>query len=112
MFSANLVTESILPFADCLGREKNYDGQVELMQGKILEVPILKECPLSYELEVKKTIPLNGSDIFICRIRNTLASNAILVDTKHYDLKKSDSVLVSQNSYFGLDKNKNLGRWK
>lgn len=48
--SANLVTESMLPFADYLGHKKGYDdkeisNEVELISGTSLQVPILKESP-------------------------------------------------------------------
>ena len=117
IFSANLVTESMLPLVDYLGHRKGYDGKevselTGLMPGTVLNVPVLKESPLSYELEVKKTVPLNGSDIFICSIRNTLAANTILVDINHYDLKRSVPVVVSLNRYFGLAEKENLGGWK
>lgn len=117
VFSANLVTESMLPFADYLGHKKGYDdkeisNEVELISGTVLQVPILKESPLSYELEVKKVIQLNGSDIFICKIRNVLASNSIVVDTNHHDLLKTSPALVSINSYLGLEKKGDLGDWK
>lgn len=117
VFSANLVTEAMLPFADYLGHRKGYEGKeildrVQLIQGEILQVPIIKDSPLNYELQVKKIIPLNGSDIFICSIRNVLASNSIVVDTNNHDLMKTSPALVSLNSYFGLEKKGNLGDWK
>ncbi|MBU4439957.1 MAG: flavin reductase [Acetobacterium sp.] len=117
VFSANLVTETILPIADYLGHKNGYDGKeitklAELIPGEVLNVPILQESPMSYELEVKKTIALNGSDIFICRIANTLASNEIVVDSHQHRLEKESPALVSQNSYYGLEKKGNLGDWK
>lgn len=117
VFSANLVTESMLPMADYLGHKKGYDGKeiselTSLIPGKILNVPIVEKSPLSYELEVKRTISLNGSDIFICRIANTLVSNDIIVKSTHHDLGKADPALVSQNSYYGLEKKSSLGDWK
>lgn len=37
-----------------------------------MDVPVLDQSPWVFELEVKQTIPLDDSDIFICKIRNTL----------------------------------------
>ena len=39
--------------------------------GQVLNVPTIVESPVSFELEVKKAIPMgDGSDIFLCLIRN------------------------------------------
>ena len=77
VFSANLVTESLLPLADYLGKTSGYDREkmntpIEVERGKVLPVPILKNSPWIYELEVNRSIPLDGSDLFICKIRNLL----------------------------------------
>lgn len=82
VFSANLVTESMLPIADYLGNTEGYmagkmDIPLEIEKGKVLNVPILKNSPWVFELEVNKTIPLDGSDIFICKIRNTIVAKEL-----------------------------------
>ncbi len=45
--------------------------------GAVLPVPVLRDCPWVFELEVKQTIPLDDSDVFICKIRNVLADKAL-----------------------------------
>ena len=82
VFSANLVTEPLLPLADYLGKKSGYeqgkmDIPVETEQGAVLPVPILKKSPWIYELEVSRSIPLNGSDLFICKIRNLLIAKEL-----------------------------------
>ena len=82
VFSANLVTEKLLPLADYLG---NTDGRtrgkmnipIEVECGKVLNVPTLRESPWVFELEVTQSIPLNDSEIFICKIRNTLVAKEL-----------------------------------
>lgn len=117
VFSANLVTETLLPYVDYLGTLKEYDtnkrvNEIKLKQGEVFNVPVLQDSPLNYELEVKKTITLSGSDIFICRIRNAIGSSEIIVNQNAYDLSKVNPVIVSQNSYFGLNKLGNFGEVK
>lgn len=78
VFSANLVSEELLPLADYLGRREGYDPDkmkvdAAISKGRVLEVPVLDLSPWIFELEVKKTVQLDDGDIFICRIRNTLA---------------------------------------
>jgi len=79
VFSANLVTESLLQLADYLGNTEGYkkgkmDIPIEIEKGAVLDVPVLKNSPWVFELEVKQEIPLDGSDVFICRVRNTLVA--------------------------------------
>jgi len=76
-FSANLVTEVLLPLADYMGNNSGHNPEkmntpINLSRGKVLDVPVLNDSPLVYELEVDKHIPMaDNSDVFICKIRNT-----------------------------------------
>ena len=77
VFSANLVSEQLLPLADyygCICGRTTPDKMKSLPTvewGQVLDVPTIAESPVSFELEVKKAIPMgDGSDIFLCLIRN------------------------------------------
>jgi len=83
IFSANLVTEPLVPLADYLGHNpgrssKKMEAPIAIERGAVLDVPVLKDSPWVYELEVKKTIPLLGNTVFLCKIRNTLVSKALM----------------------------------
>ena len=52
------------------GTFQNMD--VAISKGRVLAVPILEESPWIFELEVKQTVPLDDSEIYLCKIRNTL----------------------------------------
>lgn len=76
-FSANLVTEELLPLANYWGNKSGYDPDkmrvdAAISRGCVLDVPILDESPWSFELEVSRTVRLDDSEIYICKIRNTL----------------------------------------
>lgn len=97
IFSANLVTESILPLADYLGNNPGYISDkmkrpIDLERGAVLDVPVIKNSPWVYELEVKQSVPLDGNEIFICRIRN------VLVDKELTDPSKSPQDCVKNIS--------------
>ncbi len=77
VFSANMVSEELLPLANYFGSKEGYNPEkmnveVAISKGKVLDVPVLDLSPWVFELEVKQTVKLDGSDIFICKIRNTL----------------------------------------
>ena len=82
IFSANMVSESLLPLADYLGNTEGYtEGKMniplEAERGRVLNIPVLKNSPWVFELEVTRELALKGSDVFICRIRNTLAEKEL-----------------------------------
>ena len=88
VFSANLVTESNLALSDYFGTADGHDADkmdvpFAWERGHVLDVPVLTDCPFSFELEVERVIPLNeeeGIRVFLCRIRNVL-KDAALVDS-------------------------------
>jgi len=115
VFSANLVTESLLPLADYLGNTKGYtqgkmDFPLEVEQGRILPVPVLKNSPWIFELEVSQDISLKGSNVFICKIRNTLIAKELNDKTSNLETQMalcSPVVWTSSSEhgdYFSLNK--------
>lgn len=83
VFSANLVSEELLPLANYFGNREGYDPakmriDAAISKGRILDVPVLDQSPWVFELEVKKTVALQGGDIFICTIRNTLVEEKLV----------------------------------
>ena len=82
VFSANLVSESMLPLADYLGNTDGYkagkmDIPIETERGAVLDVPVLKDSPWVFELEVKQSILLDDSEVLLCKIRNTLVAKEL-----------------------------------
>ena len=120
MFSANLVSEQLLPLADyygCTYGRTTPDKMKRLPAvewGQVLDVPTIAESPVSYELEVKKEIPMgDGSDIFLCLIRNVTRDETLLdTEVPFTDrLRKAAPVLVpGENTYFSID-GRYLGKW-
>ena len=85
IFSANLVSEEMLPLADyygCVNGRENPDKMRILPtveQGQTLPVPTIAESPVSYELRVVQEIKLGGgSSVFLCRIAGVTAKEELL----------------------------------
>ena len=122
VFSANLVTEPLLPLADYLGNTEGYtqgkmDIPIEIERGAVLPVPILKNSPWIYELEISQTIPLTGSDLFICKIRNILIAKEPTDKSKSEEehIKKAAPVLwYGSGKYYSASSvaSGETGRWK
>lgn len=82
VFSANLVTESILPLADYMGNTDGHDASkmavdAVIENGRVLDVPVLTESPLAFELEAYRFIPLDDGVVMLCRVRNVLVDEAL-----------------------------------
>lgn len=120
VFSANLVSEQLLPLADYYGctygrttpDKMQYLPTVE--QGQVLDVPTIAESPVSFELEVKKTIPMgDGSDIFLCLIRNVTQDEKLLdmeVPFTERLLKAAPVFAPGEDTYSSID-GRYLGKW-
>ena len=85
VFSANLVSEQLLPLADYYGCTygRTTPDKMKCLPtvewGQVLDVPTIAESPVSFELEVKKVLPMgDGSDIFLCLIRNVTQDEQLL----------------------------------
>ena len=120
VFSANLVTEPLLPLADYYG---NVNGREmsdkmkrlpELERGKVLDVPIIIESPVNFELKVVSEKNLSpGCDLFVCRIENALIDERLkdssLPVIERLQLAQPVSTVAEETyvSFFGTE----LGKW-
>ncbi len=117
VFSAGLVTESLLPLADYLGTTDGRDPEkmnidVEIEKGRVLPVPVLAASPVTYELEVKQFIPMGDGEVMLCRIRNVLQDESLASGTGS-STEKLASIAPVQTTcerYFSWS-GSNLGAW-
>ncbi len=120
VFSANLVSESLLPLADYYGTVNGRETPDKMKrlptveQGQVLDVPTIAESPVSFELEVKREIHMgDGSDVFLCLIRNVTAKEDLLDRAVPFiDRLKSAAPVVTagEDTYVTLD-GRLLGKW-
>ena len=115
-FSANLVTEKLLPLADYFGNTSGSDPNkmhidVQIEQGKALDVPVLTDSPVCFELEVIDVYPQgNGSDVILSRIKSVLHDEELPEETAPEALQKIAPARALPGKYFGFD-GKFLGNW-
>ncbi len=117
VFSANLVTEDLLPLADYLGNTPGFSLKKKAMdfeteEGRILPVPVLKASPVAFELEVRQFIPLKDGEVMLCGIRNVLQED-LLADEAESSAKKLAAIAPVRTTckeYFGWD-GRSLGAW-
>lgn len=117
VFTANLVTESILPLADYFGTAEGYvpgkmDIQYKWEISPVLKVPVLSESPVVLELEAEDFIPRDGGEIMLCRIRNVLRDKELDDESVSIEekLRKIAPVNTTCMTYFSRDGHE-LGAW-
>ncbi|MDR0949965.1 MAG: flavin reductase family protein [Lachnospiraceae bacterium] len=116
VFSANLVTEELLPFADYLGTKEGFSGDkivpLETEKGAVLPVPILAKSPWIFELEVDKSILLDDGEVFLCKIRNVLADEMLCDESMSIEerIRTIAPISTTCETYFSWD-GKALGAW-
>ncbi len=120
VFSANLVSEQLLPLADYYGCTYGRTAPDKMKRlpavewGQVLDVPTVAESPVSYELEVKKTIPMgDGSDIFLCLIRNVTKDEKLLdiaVPFAERLMQAAPVLAPGESTYSSID-GRYLGKW-
>lgn len=123
VFSANLVTEPLLPLADYLGNNAGYttpgkmDIAVGIERGSVLPVPVLTDSPWVFELEVDRSIPLNGNEVFLCKMRNVLVAKELTDETKSAEERLkgiAPVVWIGAGPYFSVNPDAlgTVGDWK
>ncbi len=121
VFSANLVTEPLLPLADYYGSVSGRETPEKMKRlptvewGQVLDVPTVAESPVSFELEVKQEIPMgDGSDVFLCLIRNVTVEESLLNrEVPFLNRLKSAAPLIwtaGEETYVSMD-GRQLGNW-
>ncbi|MDE5867119.1 MAG: flavin reductase, partial [Lachnospiraceae bacterium] len=120
VFSANLVTEPLLPLADyygnTFGREMpdKMKRLPEVERGQVLNVPIITESPVNFELKVVSEQNLSpGCDLFVCRIENALIDERLKDSSmsviERLQIVQPVSTVAEETyvSFFGSE----LGKW-
>lgn len=118
VFSANLVTEKMLPLADYLGNSSGYDKSkmdfaLSVEKGAVLDVPILSCSPVIFELEADRSIPLDDGEVFLCKIRNVLMDEGLTDSDKRSVEERIRSIApvrTTCSTYFSWN-GRSLGEW-
>ena len=120
VFSANLVNEPLLPLADYYGNVNGLEMSDKMKRlpgverGQVLDVPIITESPVNFELKVVSEQNLSqGCDLFVCRIENALIDERLkdssLPVIERLQLARPVSTVAEETyvNFFG----KELGKW-
>ena len=116
IFSANLVTEELLDAADYLGSTSGKDPNkmkidLDIGKGEVLDVPVLNNSPVNFELEVTDFIYKHDGVTMLCKIRNVLQDESLSSDESVEEkLTRIAPVKTTAKTYLGYN-GKALGAW-
>lgn len=119
MFSANLVTEPLLPLADYYGTVSGRDNPAKMdllptvEPGQVLHVPTIAESPVSFELKVIEERSLaDGSDLFLCRVCNVMVEETLADSSPfHASLMQAAPVVTAGAARYASLNGRDLGAW-
>lgn len=109
-FAVNLTTQKLVRATDLCGVKSGRDTDKFKLAGltpekaSAVDVPIIKESPVSLECVVKNMVELGSHDMFIAEIVAVDADESLLDDKGKLVLEKADLICYSHGKYWSLGK--------
>jgi flavin reductase (DIM6/NTAB) family NADH-FMN oxidoreductase RutF len=109
-FAVNLTTQKLAYATDLCGVKSGRDvNKFELTgltpeKASVIDVPIIKESPVSLECVVKDVIELGSHDMFLAEIVAVQADESLLDEKGKLVMEKADLICYSHGKYWTLGK--------
>ncbi len=107
-FAVNLTTEKLVRATDLCGVKSGRDTDKFALTGltpqkaSAIDVPIIKESPVSLECVVEKRLDLGSHDVFISKIVAVQAEEALMNEKGKLELEKAGLICFSHGKYWSL----------
>ena len=109
-FAVNLTTEKLVNATDLSGVKSGRDVDKFKLAGltpekaSVIDVPLIKESPVSLECIVRQTLELGSHDMFIAEIVAVQADDTLLNEKGKLELEKAGLICYSHGKYWSLGK--------
>lgn len=110
-FVINLTTKDLAFATDWCGvrsgRRYNKFEEMKLTPGKatVINAPTIEEAPINIECEVTEVLPLGSHDMFMAKIVNVRAEEALIdPETGAFSMKKAGLIAYAHGQYYELGK--------
>jgi flavin reductase (DIM6/NTAB) family NADH-FMN oxidoreductase RutF len=108
-FTVNLPTTKLVKAVDFCGvksgrdMDKIKECNLTLEEGYVIDVPSIKECPVSLECRVKQIIPLGSHELFIAEVLQVNVDNKLIHGDGKIHFEEADLICYSHGEYFSVD---------
>ena len=108
-FVINLTTKDLAFATDYCGvvsgRDVNKFEKLGLtpLKGKVVNAPLIEECPVNIECRVKQKIQLGTHDMFLADVVAVTVDDKYINEKDSFDLQAADPIVYSHGGYFTLD---------
>lgn len=107
-FSINFPNTKLIAETDYCGmvsgHKKDKSGVFEVFYGS-LDVPMIKECPITLECELVETVELPSNTLFIGEIKGVWAEKSVMDENKlNFDASELFILTMPDNQYRGISK--------
>ena len=110
-FAINLVTRELTFAMDYCGVNSGRDmDKFEVMKltrqkASTINVPLIKESPVSLECKVKQVMELGSHDMFLAEVTAVVIDDKYMDESGKFDLNASDLITYSHGQYYTLGEN-------
>ena len=74
------------------------------LQGKVVNAPLIEECPVNIECRVKQKLELGTHDMFLADVVAVTVDDKYMNEKDSFNLQAADPIVYSHGGYFTLDK--------
>ncbi len=109
-FAVNLTTQKLAFATDLCGVKSGRDinkfeaAKLTAEKASVIDVPIIKECPVSIECVVKNCLELGSHDMFIAEVVAINVEEELLDENDKLMLEKAGLICYSHGKYWTLGK--------
>lgn len=110
-FAINLVTRELVYAMDFCGVKSGRDmDKFDVMKltrqkASTINVPLIKESPVSLECKVKQVMELGSHDMFLAEVTAVVIDDKYMDESGKFDLNASDLITYSHGQYYTLGEN-------
>lgn len=111
IFTINLPSSKLVKAVDFCGVKSGRDTDkikkcnFTLEEGNIIDVPSIKECPVSLECKVNQIVPLGSHELFIAEVLQVNVDSKLVHSDGKIHFEEADLICYSHGEYFSVNNN-------
>ncbi len=112
-FSINVPDKTLVKKADFVGiysgKKEDKSSVFTVFNGKLKGAPMIEECPINIELEVRKIVDFETDSLIVGEAMNAVCDTR-LINNDEIDFEKSGSFFLSYPDFYYRTMSENIGK--